>query len=144
MKKLTAEQVRKIAKSNSSQYESPVDDGVWITEYDWQAIADKLNAAIGNNECVPHDEWELNEPKIVVERIFRNDNMIEYRVRVCSSYCVNYITDENATEKYLAGYVTNLLREYVQSAVLDEKVVDKIELFRKNRTYTCPTCGREM
>ena len=51
MKKLTAEQVRKIAKSNSSQYESPVDDGVWITEYDWQAIADELNATMGGGEC---------------------------------------------------------------------------------------------
>jgi len=40
--KLTAEQVREAAKSNSRQYESPVDDGVWITEYDWQAIAATL------------------------------------------------------------------------------------------------------
>lgn len=45
--KLTAEQVRNAAKSNSRQYESPVDDGVWIREYDWQAIADELNAELG-------------------------------------------------------------------------------------------------
>lgn len=49
--KLTAEQVREAAKSNSRQYESPVDDGVWITEYDWQAIADELNATLGGGEC---------------------------------------------------------------------------------------------
>ena len=41
---LTAEQVCEAAKSNSRKYKSPVDDGVWITEYDWQAIADELNA----------------------------------------------------------------------------------------------------
>ena len=41
---LTAEQVRKAAKSNSRKYKSPVDDGIWMKEYDWQAIADELNS----------------------------------------------------------------------------------------------------
>ena len=31
---LTAEQVRKAAKSNSRKYKSPVDDGIWMKEYD--------------------------------------------------------------------------------------------------------------
>lgn len=48
---LTAEQVREVAESNSRQYESPVDDGVWLTEYDWQAIADELNALLGRETC---------------------------------------------------------------------------------------------
>ena len=48
---LTAEQVREAAMSNSRQYKSPVDDGVWITEYDWQAIADKLNTTLGGGTC---------------------------------------------------------------------------------------------
>ena len=50
--KLTAEQVREAAKSNSRKYESPVDDGVWIREYDWQAIADELNATLGDSDAV--------------------------------------------------------------------------------------------
>ena len=53
---LTAEQVREAAKSNSRQYESPVDDGVWIREYDWQAIADELNAR-AERTCEPTEEW---------------------------------------------------------------------------------------
>ena len=68
--KLTAEQVRKAAKSNSRQYESPVDDGVWITEYDWQAIADELNAMLGNGTC----ECENCAPPLdVLLRCLEND-----------------------------------------------------------------------
>lgn len=84
----------------------------------------------------------MDELKIVVERIFRNDNMVEYRARVCSSHCVDRDIDEKVPIEYIAGYVVNLLREYVQSAVLDEKVVDEIESFRESQTYTCPACGK--
>lgn len=38
----------------------------------------------------------------------------------------------------------NSLRECVQSAILDEEVVDEIESFRSNGTHTCPICGREL
>ena len=48
---LTAKQVREAAESNSRQYESPVYDGVWSREYDWQAIADELNVAMSDEEC---------------------------------------------------------------------------------------------
>ena len=87
----------------------------------------------------------MSEPRIIVERIFRdNTDMVEYRVRICSTHAVDYDVDEKVPTKYLAAYVVNSLREYVQSAILDEKVVDKFELFRGSGTYTCPVCGREM
>lgn len=87
----------------------------------------------------------MSEQKIVVERIFRdNTDMVEYRVRICSTHAVDYDVDERVPTKYLAAYVVNSLREYIQSATLDEEVVDRLESFRGSGTYTCPVCGREM
>lgn len=48
---LTAEQVRELMEYNSHDYPSPTDPYVFITEYDWQAIADELNAVLGRGEC---------------------------------------------------------------------------------------------
>ena len=45
-KRLTAEQVREAAELHSREYPSPTDPYVYITEYDWQAIADELSDAI--------------------------------------------------------------------------------------------------
>lgn len=44
---LTSEQVRELMEDHSHQYQSPVDAYVYLTEYDWQAIADDLNATLG-------------------------------------------------------------------------------------------------
>lgn len=45
--KLTTEQVREAAYTHMREYASPTDPYVYLTEYNWQAIADELNAAIG-------------------------------------------------------------------------------------------------
>lgn len=60
---LTAEQVREAAKSGSHKYKSPVDDGIWIKKYDWQAIADELNAKLGSGTC----EFEINTDMTAVK-----------------------------------------------------------------------------
>lgn len=52
---LTAEKVRELMEDNSRQYPSPFDPYVWITEYDWQAIADELNATLGRGTCKMDD-----------------------------------------------------------------------------------------
>lgn len=51
---LTAEKVRELMEENSRQYQSPTDPYVWLTEYDWQAIADELNATLGESSRLPH------------------------------------------------------------------------------------------
>lgn len=85
----------------------------------------------------------MSKQRIVVERILRdNIDMVEYRVRICSTHAVDYDIDERVPTKYLAAYVVNSLREYIQSATLDEEVVDRFEFFRENGTYTCPACGK--
>lgn len=80
----TAEQVREAAKSNSRQYESPVDDGVWITEYDWQAIADELNATLGGGECEDTNErfnaWTCSECKATLLLMFDDYDEPTYSV----------------------------------------------------------------
>ena len=48
---LTAEKVRELMEENSRQYPSPTDPYVWLTEYDWQAIADEMNATLGRGTC---------------------------------------------------------------------------------------------
>lgn len=48
---LTAEKVRELIEENSRQYPSPTDPYVWLTEYDWQVIADELNATLGRRTC---------------------------------------------------------------------------------------------
>ena len=49
---VTAKQVQELMEDHSSQYPSPTDPYVWITEYDYQAIADELNAAmVGRGTC---------------------------------------------------------------------------------------------
>jgi len=55
---VTAEQVQELMGDHSSQYPSPTDPYVWITEYDYQAIADELNAAmVGRGTC--HDKGNI-------------------------------------------------------------------------------------
>ena len=51
---LTAEKVRELMEENSRQYPSPTDPYVWLTEYDWQAIADELNATLGESPRLPY------------------------------------------------------------------------------------------
>ena len=55
---VTAEQVQELMGDHSSQYPSPTDPYVWITEYDYQAIADELNAAMVGRGTCEADETE--------------------------------------------------------------------------------------
>ena len=55
---MTAEQVRELMEDHSSQYQSTTDPYVWITEYDYRAIADELNAAtVGRGTCQMTLAW---------------------------------------------------------------------------------------
>ena len=49
---VTAKQVQELMEDHSRQYPSPTDPYMWITTYDYQAIADELNAAmVGCDTC---------------------------------------------------------------------------------------------
>lgn len=48
---MTAEQVQELMESNSHQYQSLTDPYVYLTEYDWQAIADELNGMLNDADA---------------------------------------------------------------------------------------------
>lgn len=89
---LTAEQVREVAKSNSRQYESPIDDGVWIREYDWQAIAATLNAALGDDGYRQATEyWKGMYEELLTERIGEERDYPEHDGRYECPDCGNVV-----------------------------------------------------
>ena len=78
---LTAEQVQELMESNSHQYQSLTDPYVYLTEYDWHAIADELNAMMGAGTCKA-DETDL----IPFVRATGDVSKVDYiRVMECSS-----------------------------------------------------------
>lgn len=89
---LTAEQVRKAAESNSRRYELPFGDGVWITEYDWHAIADELNAEIGSGTCQDLGGTGAND-----EQVFNCSEcgcvLSLYDRDGCNNLCTSFIFD---------------------------------------------------
>jgi hypothetical protein len=72
--RLTAEQVRELMEDNSRDYQSPTDPYVFITEYDWQAIADELNATLGRGTCEYVIEDNMNETEGMGDVWFRCTN----------------------------------------------------------------------
>ena len=78
-----------------------------------------------------------------VERIRRRYGMIEYRIVICSSHVVDELMDEKVPSRYIAAYVVNDLREFVELMTLDdtESVIEKP---RASGEFTCPTCGSKV
>lgn len=58
--RLKAEQIQELMDRHSKQYQSPVDPTVWLTEYDYQGIADELNDTIGFVYCRECDHFLEN------------------------------------------------------------------------------------
>ena len=60
---LTVEQVCELIALHSHDYPSPTDPYVWLTEYDWRAITDELNAMTGRDKCkyVGRDVFECSK-----------------------------------------------------------------------------------
>ena len=56
---LTAEKVRELMEENSRQYPSPTDPYVWLTEYDWQAIAATLGSCNCSNDCANGERMDV-------------------------------------------------------------------------------------
>ena len=86
----------------------------------------------------------MSEKYIVVERIARNDGMIEYRARVTAAFCVDTGMDVVVPAEYLAGYIANELREYVADATVFDQIKEKVVDYREKDTFTCPTCGKTL
>ena len=86
----------------------------------------------------------MSENKLVVERIKRDDDMVEYRLRVCSAHVIDGRMDEIVPSEYIAAYVANALREFVASSKLEDVVIDRVDRDRKFGAYTCPRCGSEV
>lgn len=74
---LTAEQVRELMEDNSHDYPSPTDPYVFITEYDWQAIADELNAVLGRN-AYTYDQWREVSEAVGDAMEYAHDRAIEH------------------------------------------------------------------
>ena len=82
--------------------------------------------------------------KLVVERIRRADDIVEYRVRVSVSHVIGSDLDKKVPSEYVAAYVANMLREFVAGTTLEDDVMDRADTYRRSGTYTCPVCGREV
>lgn len=57
----------------------------------------------------------------------RPDGMVEYKIVIGTSHVVNELDDLVIPSEYIAGYVANSLREFVNSSTLDVMVYRLIE-----------------
>lgn len=84
------------------------------------------------------------DKKLTVERISRDfDTTVQYRIRLTVSYTLDSTMDDIVPDKVVSGYLANVLREFVNSACLDDHIVEHVERYRKKAVFTCPTCGKE-
>lgn len=83
--------------------------------------------------------------KLIVERYKRgNSGETEYIVRIGTAFCVDEQMEQAVPTRIIAGYLCNNLREFVNSAAIDENVMTIVEQKREARVYNCPTCGQEV
>ena len=86
----------------------------------------------------------MSEKLFKVERIKHNDYTYEYRVRVASTHVVDIRMDDVVPSRYIAAYVVNALREFVNSSTLDEDVLIEIDRMKANDEVYCQCCGQKV
>ena len=89
----------------------------------------------------------MSEPtnKLVVERYKRGDyGEVEYTIRIGTAFRVDEYMERSVPTRVIAGYLCNNLREFVNSATVDEYVRTIIEQKREAGVYNCPTCHQEV
>lgn len=82
--------------------------------------------------------------KLVVERISRDFyTTVQYRIRLTVSYTLDSTMDDIVPDEVVSGYLANVLREFVNGACLHDRIVEPVKRYRKEKVFTCPTCGKE-
>lgn len=79
-----------------------------------------------------------------VERISRDNYTYEYCVRVASVHVVDKQMDDVVPSRYIAAYVVNALREFVNSSTLDEDVLIEIDRMKADDEVYCQCCGQKV
>lgn len=80
---------------------------------------------------------------MMVERLSHGEtHMVEYRLRVSSSYMVEEEVDGRIPDEIITNALANCIRECVNSANIEWNVTNVVGYYKRNGVFTCPACGQ--
>ena len=87
----------------------------------------------------------MTDNVLKVERLYYPERgMFKYNIVVSSSMLVSEFEENSIPSDYMAAYVCNNLREFVNDGKLSEVFETKVVSMRETGETICPRCGQSV